>query len=50
VKHARLVGAGLVEAHDEWQAGEHPYLSEGSMPCSPLPAKHADNTERDATG
>ena len=31
VQLLRLAGAVLVGAHDEWQAGERRYLSEGSM-------------------
>ena len=37
----RLAGAVLVEAHDEWQGSDRPYLSEGSMALlnQPNPAK-----------
>jgi putative transposase len=31
----------LVEAHDEWQAGERRYLSEGSMALLAAPAQKA---------
>ena len=27
----RLVGAVLADMHDEWQSGDHRYLSESSM-------------------
>jgi putative transposase len=36
----RLAGSALVEAHDEWQAGERRYLSEGSMALPATPAPH----------
>jgi putative transposase len=34
----RLAGSVLVEAYDEWQAGERRYLSEGSMILLATPA------------
>jgi hypothetical protein len=34
----RLAGSVLVEAHDEWQAGERRHLSEGSMTLLATPA------------
>jgi putative transposase len=34
----RLASSVLVEAHDEWQAGERRYLSEGSMTLLATPA------------
>ena len=35
----RLAGAVLVEAHDEWQVSDRPYLSEGSMALSIGPTR-----------
>ena len=52
----RLAGAVLVEAHDEWQAGERRYLSEGSMTllihpkevATPHRSRHSQNNPADS--
>lgn len=44
----RLIGAVLIEAHDEWQAADRRYLSEASMALLAPPAPTALPTARHA--
>ncbi len=41
---SRLVGAILVEVHDEWQIADRRYLSEGSMALIDRPDKEVMTT------